>query len=326
MSASTLSAKPLLEAKGLVKRFPVRRGVLQRPQEWVTAVDGVSLTAEPGRTLGIVGESGCGKSTLGRIVLGLLKPDSGQVVFEGRDLAKSLKQNASDLRRKIQTVFQDPLESLDPRWPVGRSIAEPLALLKLTRKETESRVHEALESVQLPAEISHAFPHELSGGQRQRVGIARAIIVRPSFVVCDEAVSSLDVSIRGQVLALLADLQKKQGMAYWFISHDLAVVKAISQRVAVMYLGRVVELGPAQAVFETPWHPYTEALLAAVPTLEKGQAPLRLLPGEPPSARAIPSGCRFRTRCPLAQPRCAAEDPPLEEKQPGRWVACHFRP
>jgi len=180
--------------------------------------------------------------------------------------------------------------------------------------------------VQLPAEISHAFPHELSGGQRQRVGIARAVIVRPSFVVCDEAVSSLDVSIRGQVLALLADLQKKQGMAYWFISHDLTVVKAISQRVAVMYLGRVVELGPAQAVFETPWHPYTEALLAAVPTLEKGQASLRLLPGEPPSARAIPSGCRFRTRCPLAQPRCAAEDPLLEEKQPGRWVACHFRP
>ena len=316
----------LLEAKGLVKRFPVRRGVLQRPTEWVTAVDGVSLTAEPGRTLGIVGESGCGKSTLGRIVLGLLKPDSGQLVFEGRDLADSLKQNARDLRRKIQTVFQDPLESLDPRWPVGRSIAEPLALLSLTRKETESRVHETLESVQLPAEISHAFPHELSGGQRQRVGIARAVIVRPSFVVCDEAVSSLDVSIRGQVLALLADLQKKQGMAYWFISHDLTVVKAISQRVAVMYLGRVVELGPAQAVFETPWHPYTEALLAAVPTLEKGQASLRLLPGEPPSARAIPSGCRFRTRCPLAQPRCAAEDPLLEEKQPGRWVACHFRP
>ncbi len=318
---------PLLEVRGLVKRFAVRQGLLRLTIGWVRAVDAVTLSVERAQTLGIVGESGCGKSTLGRLAMGLLNPETGEVLVDGQPLAAWLHKDKPALRQRLQMVFQDPLDSLDPRLPVRESIAEPLQHKRLSRRDINARVRQALQEVQLPPEVAIAYPHELSGGQRQRVGIARAMIVEPAFVLCDEAVSSLDVSVRMQVLHLLARLQKEKGVAYWFISHDLAVVRAVSHEVAVMYLGAVVERGPAEAVLSQPWHPYTEALVAAVPRPDPEKlVRVQPLAGEVPSPQAVPSGCRFRTRCPLAQERCAREEPALLEKSPGRWVACHFRP
>jgi oligopeptide/dipeptide ABC transporter ATP-binding protein len=248
-------------------------------------------------------------------------------LLEGRPLGDWLNRDARALRQRMQMVFQDPLDSLDPRQTIRESVAEPLRILPLARRQRHWRVAQALEEVHLPLEVANAYPHELSGGQRQRVGIARAMIGRPSFVLCDEAVSSLDLSIRMQVLQLLLRMQRERAVAYGFISHDLGVVRAVSHQVAVMYLGKIVESGPVEDVLASPQHPYTEALIAAVPAPDPEKLiRVQLLAGEPPSPRAVPSGCRFRTRCPIARDRCAAEEPPLVEKSPGRLLACHFRP
>ena len=317
-----------LEARGLTKRFPVLGGLMRRPTAWVRAVDRVTLTLDRGETRGVVGESGCGKTTLGRLVLGLLRPEEGEVMLDGAPLGRALRDDARGTRRRMQIIFQDPLDSLDPRWTIAQSIAEPLrACGGFGARELRRRVREALESVQLAEDLAQAYPHELSGGQRQRAGIARAVAVEPAYIVCDEPVSSLDLSIQAQVLDVLLRLQRERNIGYLFISHDLGVVEAVSRRVAVMYLGAVVELAPAGELLRRPWHPYTEALLAAVPRPDPDAAGgVQPLGGEPPSAAQLPSGCRFRTRCPLAEERCAREEPPLVEKEPGRFVACHFRP
>jgi len=317
---------PLLEVRDVSKRYPVRAGLLRQVRGWVKAVDRVSLSVEPGETLGLVGESGCGKTTLGRMMLGLIARNEGEVSFDGRPLDAWLKQ-PSAFRQRIQVVFQDPLDSLDPRYTIEQVIAEPLRALRVCAPgEVSARVREALRSVQLPEELMGSYPHELSGGQRQRVGIARAMALRPKLVVCDEPVSSLDLSIQAQVLQLLHKLQRELGVAYLLISHDLGVVQAMSRRIAVMYLGSIVEIAPAAELMRDPWHPYTQALLAAVPRPDPERHPVQLLQGDPPSPRQIPSGCRFRTRCPLAQGRCEQEEPQLVEAAPGRFVACHFAP
>jgi oligopeptide/dipeptide ABC transporter ATP-binding protein len=316
----------LVEAHGLHKAFPVRGGVLRGVRGYIRAVDGVSLSIAAGETLGVVGESGCGKTTLGRLLVGLLRPDQGSIVLEGKPLQAWRDRRA--LYQQIQMIFQDPLAALDPRFTIAQSVAEPLrALGCCPRREVLGRVKQILREVQLPDTVFYAYPHELSGGMLQRVVIARAMVVRPRFVVCDEPVSSLDLSIQGQILQLLQELQQKYRTAYLFISHDLAVVHKMSRRIAVMYLGRVVESGPADRIIRQPRHPYTEALLAAVPriTPEGMVLPIRPLAGEPPSPKALPSGCRFRTRCPLATPDCAAQDPPVTEQPPGHGAACLYR-
>ena len=318
----------LLDVRQLTKTFPVRSGLLRRVRGLVRAVDRVSFSLEAGQTLGLVGESGCGKTTLGRLVLGLLANDGGEVTFEGRTLREWLRRDRQGLRRRMQIIFQDPFDSLDPRFTIEQTIAEPLrAANGGASGEVARRVRDVIHEVQLSSDLLGAYPHELSGGQRQRVGIARAIAVQPTLIVCDEPVSSLDLSIQAQVLQLLDLLQRQHRMAYLFISHDLSVVEAVSQRIAVMYLGAIVEVGPTAQLIEHPWHPYTQALLAAVPRPAPEQAvPVQPLGGEVPSPSRIPSGCRFRTRCPIAEAICEREEPPLIEKEPGRFVACHFRP
>jgi oligopeptide/dipeptide ABC transporter ATP-binding protein len=315
----------LLEARGLHKHFPVRRGLLGGARGVVRAVDGVDLELRSGETLGVVGESGCGKSTLGRLVLRLLEPTAGTVVFEGRDLGSLDASQLRAARRSLQIIFQDPYASLNPRMTVGQTLAEPLRLHRLARGRERERVAELLRTVGLAPEHARRYPHEFSGGQRQRIGIARALAVEPKLIVCDEAVSALDVSVQAQVVNLLQDLQRRFGLAYVFIAHDLAVVKHLADRIAVMYLGQIVETAHKRALFAAPRHPYTRALLAAIPRPQPGgPRERRLVGGDVPSPLAPPAGCRFHTRCPHARLRCREVAPAFERDADGHGVACHF--
>jgi len=319
--------EPLLQVKDLVKHFPIKGGLLGRTAAHVRAVDGVSFELAKGETLGLVGESGCGKSTTGRCVLHLIEPTSGEVWFEGRKITGLDREAMRSLCRDMQIIFQDPYASLDPRMTVGAIVGEALVIHKLTRNDREyrDRIVELLETVGLSADHLRRYPHEFSGGQRQRIGIARALAVSPKLIVCDEPVSALDVSIQAQVINLLEDLQEKFDLTYLFIAHDLSVVEHISDRVAVMYLGRMVEVAPARALYTTPRHPYTEALLSAVPIPEPGLKRTRIrLVGDVPNPINPPSGCHFHPRCPKAFERCKTESPMFREVSGGHWAACHL--
>ena len=320
----------LLAVHGLRVHYPVRAGALGRHRATIRAVDGVDLGIESGETLGLVGESGCGKSTLGHAVLGIVRPTSGTVIFEGTDLGGLDAAGLRRARRHMQMIFQDPDASLNPRMRVGDSIGEPLLVRGLLRGAAlRARVAGLLEQVGLDASHASRYPHEFSGGQRQRIGIARALALEPRLVVCDEPVSALDVSVRSQILNLLVDLQRRLEMAYLFISHDLSVVRHVSDRVAVMYLGRVVERASRDALFARPLHPYTEALLSAIPVPDPSTQRRRaaiVLQGELPRPTETPAGCAFHARCPLVADVCRRVTPALEEKAPGQFVACHLRP
>ncbi len=319
--------RPLLEVRNLVKHFHVGGGLFGGASGVVRAVDGVSFSLRRGETLGLVGESGCGKTTTGRCILQLERPTSGEIIFEGRDLATLTEGELRPARRRMQVIFQDPYSSLNPRMTVGQILAEPLAVHRIVpeRAKREARVRELLGHVGLLPQHAHRYPHQLSGGQRQRVGIARALTMEPGLIVCDEPVSALDVSIQAQIINLLEDLQREFGLTYLFVAHDLSVVRHISDRVAVMYLGRIVELADRQALYEDPLHPYTRALLSAVPIpdpeLEARREHL-VLRGEVPSPLKPPTGCVFHPRCPIAVDRCRTEVPPLREVKPGHWAAC----
>ncbi len=313
---------PLLEVKNLVKQFPVRN-------HFVRAVDDVSLTVDAGETLGLVGESGCGKTTLSRCILRLEQPTSGQVIFEGRDLSHLNTEALRQLRRHAQIVFQDPFASLDPRWTIGRTVAEPLVVHNIVAaKERGTEVERLLTSVGLPASAVSRYPHEFSGGQRQRVGIARALALQPRFLIADEPVSALDVSVRAQILNLLKAAQQERKLGMLFIAHDLGAVRQVSHRIAVMYLGKVMEEGLTDELFENPRHPYTRTLLAAIPSIKrigaKHETGDSAKSGDLPSPSNLPTGCRFRTRCSFAQEICANEAPPDVAVSPGHRSACHF--
>jgi len=328
MTLAELDAKPLLEVRGLQMHFPVTEGiVINRKIGEVKAVDGINFSVRRGETLGLVGESGCGKTTTGRCILRLERPTAGEILYDGIDIAKLERKDLMVLRRRIQVIFQDPYSSLNPRMKVGEIIAEPIMVHGLERNGARraARVRELLSVCGLDPKFADRYPHEMSGGQRQRVGIARALALEPAFIVCDEAVSALDVSIQAQIVNLLEDLRGQFGLTYLFIAHDLSVVRHLCQRVAVMYLGRIVELADCDELFDNPLHPYTRALLAAVPvpdpTVEAGRT-FRPVRGEVPSAINPPSGCVFHPRCPIVVASCNQARPELREVQPGHWVAC----
>ncbi len=316
----------LVQVRDAVKYFPIRGGVFLRQVAAVKAVDGVSLDIKPGETLGLVGESGCGKSTLGRLILRIEEPTSGDILFEGESILDYDRKKLRTLRRHMQIIFQDPFSSLNPRKNVAHIVGEPLFVHGLTnRKKRLARVLHLLEVVGLGKEHMRRYPHQFSGGQRQRIGVARALALNPKLIICDEAVSALDVSIQAQVINLLQDLQQEFGLTYLFISHDLSVVEHISDRVAVMYLGRLVEMADSEALYEGPLHPYTQALLSAAPVPNpkiKGQR--TILTGDVPSPIKPPPGCRFHTRCPYVEAVCRQEQPDMREAAPDHFAACHF--
>ncbi len=317
----------LVEVKNLKKYFPVRAGLLQRVVAWVQAVDDVDFVIHKGETLGLVGESGCGKTTVGRSIVRLIEPTSGTVSFNGKDILALRGKELKKMRRNMQIIFQDPYASLDPRMPIGESVMEGLNVHNIgDRNDRYEVMIEMLKKVGLEDYHARRYPHEFSGGQRQRIGIARALALRPEFIVCDEPVSALDVSIQSQVLNILKDLQSEFGLTYLFIAHNLSVVEHISDRVAVMYLGKIAELADRDELYRKPLHPYTNALMSAIPipdpTLKRERT---ILKGDVPSPLNPPSGCRFHPRCPIARlPHCAIEEPQLRELRPGHWVSCHY--
>ena len=322
------AGEEILRLEGIVKYFPIRTGLFRKETGRVHAVDNVDLTLKAGETLGLVGESGCGKSTLARTIIKLLEPTAGHITFNGRDITSFTRRQMREVRREMQIVFQDPYASLNPRMTVREIVAEPLRIHGMYRgAQGRSRVNELLRTVGLSPEHGNRFPHEFSGGQRQRIGFARALALNPQLLVLDEPVSALDVSIRAQVVNLLESLQREFGLTYIFVAHDLSLVRHVADRVAVMYLGKIVELGTRQQVYETPTHPYTQALLSAVPIEDpalRGKRERIVLTGDVPSPANPPSGCRFRTRCWKAQPICAEEEPALVDRGGAHPSACHF--
>jgi oligopeptide/dipeptide ABC transporter ATP-binding protein len=321
------TAAPLLEVADLKKHYPVRKGLFSQTIGQVLAVDGISFTIDAGETLGLVGESGCGKSTAGKAILKLIDPTAGTVKVRGKRIDQLNRAEMRPYRRELQVVFQDPYSSLNPRMNVGDIVGEPLRNYAIASgADLERRVAQLFEKVGLRGEAMQRYPHEFSGGQRQRIGIARALALNPSLIVCDEPVSALDVSVQAQVINLLMDLQKEFGLSYLFVAHDLAVVEHISHRIAVMYLGKIVELTDKKSLFANPLHPYTEALLSAVPLPDpEAKRDRIILKGDVPSPINPPSGCRFHTRCPYAFDRCSIEEPAMREIRPGHQVACHLR-
>jgi peptide/nickel transport system ATP-binding protein len=326
MAQNSSSNETLVRVDNLKKYFPVRSGVMQRVVAQVLAVDDVSFDIHRGETLGLVGESGCGKTTVGRTMLRLIEPTAGSAIYNGRDVFKLKPREMQAVRRDMQIIFQDPYASLDPRVPIGESVMEGLHIHHIgTPAERVDIMMETLKKVGLETYHARRFPHEFSGGQRQRIGIARALALRPKFIVCDEPVSALDVSIQSQVLNILKDLQQEFGLTYLFIAHNLSVVEHISDRVAVMYLGKMAELAERDELYHTPLHPYTQALMSAIPVADPKLKRKRLiLKGDVPSPLRPPSGCRFHPRCPVAKEICSQKEPEFRELKPGHWVACHF--
>jgi len=319
-------SEPVIKVRDLVKHFPIHQGFLGRRVEHLKAVDGVSFTVHRGETLGLVGESGCGKSTVGYLILNLLRPDRGRILFKGTDMTTLRGEELRSVRGHMQVVFQDPQSSLDPRMLIKKTVGYPLEVNGLAKgAEVVRRVRDILREVGLDKDHVYRYPHEFSGGQRQRIGIARALITRPEFIVFDEPTSALDVSVQAQILNLVGDLQKRHGYAYLFISHDLSVIKHVSHRIAVMYLGRIVEKAPKDALFERPLHPYTMALMAALPQPDPARRHvLAVIQGDVPSPVNVPGGCRFHPRCPEVMDICKREEPEWKEAEKGHWVACHL--